>query len=135
VTDSEAQGGGTAGATGTAVEPAGDRGVMEWEAGEVDHRLPGEVHAHPSPFQYVLIGVVLVVVTALEVGLYYLEDDLADGLIVVLLLVLALMKFVLVASWYMHLKTDKRIFRRFFVIGIVGSIALYVIVLATLHAF
>jgi hypothetical protein len=44
-------------------------------------------------------------------------------------------KFALVASWYMHLRTDKPIFRRFFVLGIVAAISLYLIVLTTLHVF
>jgi hypothetical protein len=41
---------------------------------------------------------------------------------------------VLVASWFMHHRTDLPIFRRFFVIGIVAAIILYLIVLSTLHA-
>ncbi len=30
--------------------------------------LPGEMRPHPTPFKYALIAVILVVVTALEVG-------------------------------------------------------------------
>jgi hypothetical protein len=47
----------------------------------------------------------------------------------------AVIKFTLVASWYMHLRTDKPIFRRFFVLGIVAAITLYIVVLSTLHVF
>lgn len=97
--------------------------------------LPGEVRPHPSPFKYVMIAVVLVVVTALEVGVSYLEGDIPDSLIVVLLLIMAIVKFALVAAWYMHLQTDKPIFRRFFVVGIVAAIVLYAAVLASLHVF
>lgn len=97
--------------------------------------LPGELYPHPSPFQYVIIAVVLCVITALEVGLYYLQDDLAKWLIIPLLLAFAFLKFVLVASWYMHLKTDKHIYRRFFILGGTAAIILYLIVLATLHVF
>ena len=57
------------------------------------------------------------------------------GLIIVFLLMFAVMKFALVASWYMHLRTDKPIFRNFFVLGIVAAIVLYLIVLTTLHVF
>lgn len=95
--------------------------------------LPGELHPHPSPLQYVVIAMILVVVTALEVGVSYLEGDIPDSLIIVLLLGMGLFKFVVVASWYMHLKTDKPIFRRFFIVGGVMAIFLYGIVLATLH--
>ena len=97
--------------------------------------LPGELRPHPSPFQYVMIAVVLCVITALEVGMYYLEGDIPDALLVGVLLSMALTKFVLVASWYMHLRTDRMIFRRFFIMGGVGAILLYTIVLATLHVF
>jgi cytochrome c oxidase subunit IV len=96
--------------------------------------LPGEVRKHPNPAQYVLIAVILVVVTGLEVGTSYLEGSIPDGLIVVLLLAMAFVKFVLVASWYMHLRTDQPIFRRFFILGTTAAIVLYLIVLATLHA-
>ena len=97
--------------------------------------LPGEVRPHPTPQRYVMIAAVLVVATAAEVGLYYLEGDIPDGLIIVLLLMFAVIKFTLVASWYMHLRTDKPIFRRFFVLGIIAAISLYLIVLTTLHVF
>jgi cytochrome c oxidase subunit 4 len=97
--------------------------------------LPGEVMAHPEPFQYVMIAVVLCVITGLEVGTYYLPKDFPDWLYVTILLVLALTKFITVASWYMHLRTDRPVFRRFFMLGVVAAATLYAIVLATLHAF
>jgi cytochrome c oxidase subunit IV len=53
----------------------------------------------------------------------------------VLLLLFAVIKFFLVASWYMHLRTDRPIFRNFFVLGIAAAILLYLIVLSTLHVF
>jgi uncharacterized protein YybS (DUF2232 family) len=82
-----------------------------------------------------MIAAILVVATAAELGLYYLEGEVPDGLIIVFLLMFAVMKFALVASWYMHLRTDKPIFRNFFVLGIVAAIVLYLIVLTTLHVF
>jgi cytochrome c oxidase subunit 4 len=97
--------------------------------------LPGEERPHPSPFQYVIIFVILCVVTAAEIGLYYLEEELPGGLLVGLLLTLALIKFVMVASWYMHLRTDKPIFRRFFTIGVVAALILYTVILTTFRIF
>lgn len=94
--------------------------------------LPGELSHHPSPFQYVVIAMILVVITALEVAVSYLEGDIPNGLIIVLLLGMGLVKLVLVASYYMHLKTDKPVFRRFFIMAAVGAIFLYLIVLTTL---
>jgi cytochrome c oxidase subunit 4 len=94
--------------------------------------LPGEVTKHPSPFKYVVIAVILVIVTALEVATSYLEGDIPDGLIVGLLLGMAVIKFWTVAAWYMHLQTDRPIFRRFFVLGVVAACVLYAVVLASL---
>ena len=97
--------------------------------------LPGEVRPHPSPLKYVVIAVVLVMVTAAEIWTSYLDEVLSNGVIIALLLVFSVIKFSLVAAWYMHLRTDKPIFRRFFVVGIVGAILLYLVVLLTLHVF
>ncbi len=111
-----------AGQTATALEPSAGL-------------LPGELRPHPSPLRYVLIAVVLCVITAAEVSLYYLEGSLADAVIIPLLLVFAALKFGIVASWYMHLRTDKPIFARFFVLGIAGAILLFGIVLSSLQIF
>jgi len=97
--------------------------------------LPGELHPHPSPLRYVIIAVILSAVTAAEVSLYYLEGDVPDALIITLLLAFAIVKFGIVASWYMHLRTDRPIFARFFVLGIVAAVLLYLIVLTSLQIF
>jgi cytochrome c oxidase subunit 4 len=97
--------------------------------------LPGEVRPHPSPLRYVLIAVALSGITALEVSLFYLQGTVPDAAIIVLLLLFAALKFGLVASWYMHLRTDKAIFARFFVLGIAAAIVLFLIVLASLSVF
>lgn len=97
--------------------------------------LPGEVSKHPTPVQYVAIAVVLVVITGVEIATSYLEGDIPNGLITVLLLGMAAVKFFLVASWYMHLRTDRPVFRRFFIIGTLAAVGLYFVVLLTLHAF
>jgi cytochrome c oxidase subunit IV len=125
----------------TEVAERDERGALEpAESGAVEHAgepplLPGELRAHPTPLQYVVIAVVLVVITSFEVGLYYAEDAMPRWVLVSALLISALLKFALVASWYMHLRTDQPIFRRFFVLGIAAAILLYLIVLATLGVF
>ena len=116
--------------TSTAVEPSHGHALME---GHSDlPMLPGEEHPHPSPFQYVVIAVVLCVITGIEIGAYYLDKAIPDGALTAILVVSAIAKFFIVASWYMHLKTDKPIFRRFFILGITGTMILYTIVLLTL---
>ena len=95
--------------------------------------LPGEVRPHPDPWQYVVVAVVLAVITAVEIAVSYTEGDIPDGLIVVLLLAMMVMKFFLVASWFMHLRTDQPVFKRLFITGAIAAPLLYLIVLATLH--
>ncbi|HSH44636.1 MAG TPA: cytochrome C oxidase subunit IV family protein [Longimicrobiales bacterium] len=65
-------------------------------------------HDHPSVWTYVVIGVILTVVTAVEVAIFYIPA--LAGVIVPLLLGLSAAKFVLVVMFYMHLKMDSRIF-------------------------
>ena len=122
--------------TGLAKVEAADEVAADEHATEhLPGLLPGEVRPHPTPLQYVLIAVVLCVVTAIEVAVSYSKGDIPDALIVVLLLGMAILKFALVAAWFMHLRTDQPIFRRFFVLGIGAAILLYLIVLSTLHVF
>jgi heme/copper-type cytochrome/quinol oxidase subunit 4 len=97
--------------------------------------LPGEMHHHPDPYQYVLIAVFLCAVTAVEVLLYYADGTIATWALVTLLLALAFTKFVTVAMYYMHLKTDAPVFRRFFILGGVGALIIFTIALTTLHIF
>jgi cytochrome c oxidase subunit 4 len=91
-----------------------------------------ELAAHPGPGQYVRVAVVLAVATAMEVGLYYL--DLPHPLFATLLLFFAVLKFSLVALWFMHLRFDNHIFRRLFVTGIILAMAVYLIVLTIFGA-
>ena len=94
--------------------------------------LPGEIHPHPSPFQYVMIAVVLCLITGTEIGAYYLEEAVSKGAITAILIIGALAKFFIVTGWYMHLKTDAKIFRRFFIVGFTGAFILFTILLLTL---
>lgn len=137
MTDSEHEHEGHEGVVATAehaIERAEERLPVEMRT-PAPGLLPGEVRPHPTPFQYVMVAVVLVVITAVEIAVSYTEGAVPDGLIIVLLLVMAFAKFFLVASWYMHLRTDRPLFRRFFVLGTAAAILLYLIVIATLQPF
>jgi len=90
--------------------------------------------AHPTPRDYWLIFVILVVVTAAEVAIAYIEF-LPRGVLVTSLIVLAVVKFALVALWYMHLRFDRPLYRRFFLVGLIGALSLYGVVLATFAVF
>lgn len=62
-----------------------------------------EDHAHEHP-RYMLIWLYLAILTALEVGVVYL--DIAKWIIVTSLLIMAVWKALLVAMYYMHLKFE-----------------------------
>ena len=72
-----------------------------------------EEHDHPGPMTYVVIAVVLTVLTALEVAVFYIPA--LRPAIVPILLTLTTGKFALVVMFYMHLKMDSRIFTWVFV--------------------
>ncbi len=89
-------------------------------------------HDHPSDRAYVKIAAVLAVLTAIEVSTYFESVvDWGDALIPSLM-VMMVVKFCLVAMFFMHLKYDNPIFGRLFVGGIVLAGGVYI---ATLAAF
>ncbi len=90
-------------------------------------REDAELSHHPGPRQYVVVAIILAIVTAFEVAIYYIPS-IADFLIP-LLLFFAVIKFIMVALYFMHLKFDSPIFKRFFVTGIVLALAVFGVVL------
>jgi cytochrome c oxidase subunit IV len=74
-----------------------------------------EQHDHPTVGQYVEIGVILAVVTAIEVSLFY--ADIPRQITVPALLFLTAIKFILVVMWFMHLRYDRRLLTWVFVAG------------------
>ncbi len=89
--------------------------------------------AHPTPAQYWKIAVVLAILTAIEVGLYYVDQELELGAInAALLLVLAVAKFIIVVGWFMHLRFENPLLNRFFTGGFILAFSLYAIVLGLL---
>jgi cytochrome c oxidase subunit IV len=86
-------------------------------------------HGHPSVGQYVEIGIILTVLTAIEVALYYAgQAGMPSQATIPGILLLTVMKFVLVVLWFMHLRFDNRVLRRVFIGGLALAAALYAIV-------
>ncbi|MFL2804191.1 MAG: cytochrome C oxidase subunit IV family protein [Dehalococcoidia bacterium] len=75
-----------------------------------------EAH-HPTAKQYFRIAMVLSVITAIEVGIFYLE--FLGYWMIPILVVLSTGKFALVAMYYMHLRYEHRLFSYLFVTGVV----------------
>ena len=91
-----------------------------------------DIEVHPGPTEYVRVGLILAVITFVEVGVYYL--DVAQGALLGILLVLSGVKFALVVLWFMHLQFDSPVFSTLFTGGMMLVVALFIIVLASLGA-
>ena len=92
-----------------------------------DRPRPREV-AHPTPFTYLKVAAVLGILTGLEVAVFYI--DVLEPAFLPIFLLLSVVKFVLVALFYMHLKFDSRLFSGVFV----GGLMLAILVAVTLMA-
>src|SRR5688572_20890941 len=67
-----------------------------------------EHRAHATTGTYLRVAAILVMITLIEVGVFYVPAF--QGILVPILLVLSAVKFVLVVMFYMHLKFDHRFF-------------------------
>jgi cytochrome c oxidase subunit 4 len=91
-----------------------------------------ESAAHPTPKMYWIIALTLAVVTAVEIGIAYVEQ--LSGIVAPMLIALGAVKFAVVVGFFMHLKFEKPLMKSLFLIGVFGSIVLFVVVLATFRA-
>ena len=93
-----------------------------------------EERKHPSVDVYLRVAAALVILTVLEVGVFYVPAF--RPLLVPVLLVLSAAKFTLVVMFYMHLKADSKFFTFLFgaplVLAVGVMIALLFLFLGTL---
>ena len=89
-----------------------------------------EQHAHPTVKTYVLVGIILTIITAVEVAIFYIPA--LSSVLIPVLLTLSAAKFVIVVLFYMHLKVDSPLFSRVFfapmilaVLVVVGMVLLF----------
>jgi cytochrome c oxidase subunit 4 len=92
-----------------------------------DHVHEGE-KPHPGPKEYVGIAVILTVLTAVEVAVFYVPS--LRFALVPILLVLSGVKFALVAMFYMHLKFDHRLFSWLFYVPMLIAIVVIIALMA-----
>ena len=90
-----------------------------------------EGHDHPTEQTYWVVGLVLAVLTGLEVSTYWWPHAW-HKVTAVLLIILMVIKFTTVGAYFMHLKFDSKVLRRVFMFGIFLALSLYI---ATLSAF
>jgi cytochrome c oxidase subunit 4 len=92
----------------------------------------GEGHHGATDKQYIMIALILAIITAAEVTLSYVD---VGPIFLPALLIMMVAKFIIVVSFFMHLKFDNRIFSFMFYLGVVLAIFVYCGALATFHFF
>ena len=92
-------------------------------------------HEHPSEAVYMRVALILGVLTAIEVALSYVKIGDSQLITNGALLILATIKFAMVALYFMHLKFDNPVLRRLFMMGLVTAVSVYIVYLLTLHTF
>ena len=92
-----------------------------------------ETHEHGmSDAGYIKIALILAAITALEVSTYYVDFG---PLFLPSLLIMMVVKFFMVVSYFMHLKFDSKIFGFLFYTGLGLALAVYIVALATFKFF
>jgi cytochrome c oxidase subunit 4 len=81
---------------------------------------------------YIRIAIILAAITGLEVSTYYVDFGV---LFLPALLIMMVIKFVMVVSYFMHLKFDNKIFSFLFYAGLVLAVGVYAAFLATFKFF
>jgi cytochrome c oxidase subunit IV len=99
--------------------------AIEQMAHEAHGHEAVETH-HPGAALYILVAVVLTILTAMEIGVFY--APFLQVILVPLLVILAILKFILVAMFYMHLHYDSRAFSILFL----GPLALAALIVTSL---
>ena len=92
---------------------------------------PPHAKHHPTDLDYVKIAITLALLTAGEVSLSY--SGLKGAALVIPLLVVMSIKFVMVASQFMHLRFDDKLLTRVFYAGLILAVAVYMAAMTTLR--
>ncbi|MEY3455789.1 MAG: hypothetical protein RIR38_51 [Actinomycetota bacterium] len=98
--------------------------TTETETHEAEHGM--------SNTGYIRIALILAAITALEVSTYYVDFG---PFFMPSLMIMMVIKFLMVVSYFMHLKFDNRLFSWLFYAGLILAIIVYVIALSTFKFF
>ncbi|CAB5012804.1 unannotated protein [freshwater metagenome] len=99
---------------------------------EHDHSHDDHAQHGMSNAGYIRIAIILAAMTGLEVSTYYVDFG---SLFLPVLLVLMVVKFFVVVSYFMHLKFDNKLFSFCFYAGLFLAVMVYVIALASFKFF
>jgi cytochrome c oxidase subunit 4 len=109
--------------------------VERWAPGAfAEPVLAEEQHVHPTRWTYVKVALVLAVLTAIEVSLYYLEPTLGP-IVPPILLLLSAGKFILVVGFYMHLRYDGKLMTALFTGPLLIATVIILILMALFFQF
>jgi len=93
-----------------------------------------EAHDHPSDWSYIKIALILAAITGVEVSTYF-ESAIPlfenNSVVIASLMFMMVVKFWMVAAYFMHLKQDNTMFTRMFVGGLLLATGVYCIALST----
>jgi len=89
-------------------------------------------HHGATDKQYIVIAAILATITAMEVTISYVD---VGPIFLPALLIMMAAKFVIVVSFFMHLKFDNRLFSFLFYTGLGLAVFVFVVALATFHFF
>lgn len=78
---------------------------------------------HPDSSQYIVVGIILAVFTAIEVAISF--AGVPGRISIPSLIILTVLKFALVVMWFMHLRFDSGWYRRMFTFGLILALAVY----------
>ena len=92
-----------------------------------------EEAGHPSNRFYIVIAVILAVLTAMEVMVFYVEA-LAPMLLAILMVLMAA-KFALVVMFFMHLKFDSKVLTGVFLWGLFIATSIILALMAIFGKF
>lgn len=102
------------------------------------HAPSGAVTAHRAGHAtvktYINVAIVLAILTAIEVATLYIPG-IPNGLLVVSLLLMSVLKFFLVVGFFMHLKYDSPIMRSLFVGPLIIAILIILALMALFSAY
>jgi len=88
---------------------------------------------HPTPLTYFRAAIILIIITAVEVGIVYLP--VLEPIMIPLLIGLSMVKFAIVVLFYMHLKFDHRLFSWMFLGGLTVALFAFITVLTLFQVF
>ena len=88
---------------------------------------------HPTPLTYFKAAMILVIITAIEVGIVYIAA--LESIMIPLLIILSVIKFAIVVLFYMHLKFDHSLFSWMFFGGLTVALFAFILVLTLFQVF